>query len=151
MPLPGTGEIGNPYERRWAVLMMLDVVEGKASAIRIEVPGEEGTGFEFRLSRETSAEWHQCKAGPQRWTIHALCTQGVVQPFFSKTSRGEKCVLLVEAGAPELHELITRAKQSESWDEFSNEFLSDTWREHFDVLAQPGTIRHLSEHGLHYS
>ena len=58
-----------------------------------------------------------------------------MQPFFLKTSRGEKCVLLVEAGAPELHELISRAKQSESWDEFSNEFLNDTWREHFDVLC----------------
>ena len=77
MALPGgpADKIGNRYERRWAALMMLDVLRGDANAIRIEVPGEEGAGFEFRLSREASTEWHQCKAGPQRWTVHALCAR----------------------------------------------------------------------------
>jgi hypothetical protein len=49
MPLPGgaTDKFGNRYEGRWTVFCMIDVMDERADAIRLEPPGEEGEGIEF--------------------------------------------------------------------------------------------------------
>ena len=51
MPLAGgpSDKAGNSYERRWTVFAMLDLLDGRATTLRIEVPGEVGVGSEFRL------------------------------------------------------------------------------------------------------
>ena len=40
---------GNEYERKWAVLKLLDVIAGNANAIRYEGITEEFRGFEFSV------------------------------------------------------------------------------------------------------
>lgn len=73
MPLVGglSDKAGNSYERRWTVFAILDVLDGRAQSLRIEVPGEDGVGSEFRLVVDGVPEWHQAKrrraAGP--WTV----------------------------------------------------------------------------------
>lgn len=128
MPLPGgpSDKAGNSYERRWTVFALINLLGGQASTLRIEVPGEDGVGSEFRLMVEGVAEWHQAKrqraAGP--WTVNALITEGVLPPWQANLRRGACCVFVASTGADELRELADRARKAESWDEFDKEFLA---------------------------
>ena len=128
MPLAGgpADKAGNSYERRWTVFSLLDVLSGDAEALRIEVPGEEGIGSEFRLMVGGVAAWHQAKrqraAGP--WTLNALISEGVLPPWQAALGRGERCVFVCSTGADDLRELADRARDAESWEEFDNAFLS---------------------------
>jgi hypothetical protein len=128
LPLPGgpSDKAGNSYERRWTVFALSELLLGRASALRIEVPGEDGFGSEFRLTVEGVAEWHQAKrqraAGP--WTVNALITEGVLPSWQANLRRGERCVFVASTGADELRELGDRARTAESWDEFDTEFLA---------------------------
>jgi hypothetical protein len=49
----------------WA---LIEPLAGRAEPLRIEVPGDEGAGAEFRLVADGQAQWHQVKrqraAGP---------------------------------------------------------------------------------------
>lgn len=61
MPLPGgaTDKVGNRYEVLWTVFCMAEVMAESAHAIRLEPPGKEGEGIEFRLLRGSLREYHQ--------------------------------------------------------------------------------------------
>ena len=108
MPLPGgpSDKAGNSYERRWTVFSIVDLLDSRATAIRIEVPGDDGVGSEFGVP-----EWHQAKrqraAGP--WTINALVKEGVLPPWQPILGRGERCVFVSSTSADELRELAERA------------------------------------------
>jgi hypothetical protein len=141
MPLVGgpSDKAGNSYERRWTVFAMLDVLDGRAQSLRIEVPGDDGAGSEFRLMVGAVPEWHQAKrqraAGP--WTMSALVSEGVVQPWRAHLARGERCVFVSTTGADELRELADRARSAQSWDEFDSEFLAaEDVRKRFDRLRR---------------
>ena len=86
MPLPGgpSDKAGNSYERRWTVFALIDLLGGRATTLRIEVPGDDGVGSEFRLMVDGVAEWHQAKR--QRapdpglstpWSRKGSCRRGV--------------------------------------------------------------------------
>lgn len=128
MPLPGgpSDKAGNSYERRWTIFALIDLVSGLAQALRIEVPGDDGVGSEFRLRVDGVAEWHQVKrqraGGP--WTLNALITEGVLPPWQANLARGERCTFVSGTGADELRELSNRSTSAESWDEFDREFLA---------------------------
>lgn len=128
MPLPGgpSDKAGNSYERRWTVFALIHLLDGQASALRIEVPGVDGVGSEFRLMVEGVAEWHQAKrqraAGP--WTVSTLVNESVLPPWQANLRRGERCVFVSSTGAEELRELTDRARAAESWEEFDSEFLA---------------------------
>lgn len=141
MPLVGgpSDKAGNSYERRWTVFALIDVVDGRAESLRIEVPGDLGAGSEFRLMVGAVPEWHQAKrqraAGP--WTVNALVSEGVLQPWWANLTSGERCVFVSSTGADELCELADRARSAESWDEFDGEFLrAEDWRKRFDRLLR---------------
>lgn len=128
MPLPGgpADKAGNSYERRWTVFALINLLGGRATTLRIEVPGDDGVGSEFRLMVEGIAEWHQAKrqraAGP--WTVNALATEGVLPPWQTILNRGDRCAFASSTGADELRELADRARSAQSWDEFDTEFLA---------------------------
>ncbi|HVF05242.1 MAG TPA: NACHT domain-containing protein [Frankiaceae bacterium] len=128
VPLAGgpADKAGNSYERRWTVFALLDVLAGDAEALRIEVPGDEGVGSEFRLTVGGVAQWHQAKrqraAGP--WTLNALISEGVLPPWQPALAQGQRCVFVCSTGADELRELAEHADDAESWEEFESAFLS---------------------------
>ena len=88
MPLKGgaSDKFGLRYEGRWAVSNMADVMDERASAIRLEPPAVEDEGAEFWVRRGSGLEYHQVKRqyGTEgRWTIASLKARGVLQ-FFSE-------------------------------------------------------------------
>jgi hypothetical protein len=80
MPLAGgpSDKAGNSFERRWTVLTLADLLLGHGQSLRIEVPGEQGEGAEFRLLAGGVPEWHQAKRqrGGGPWTITNMATEG---------------------------------------------------------------------------
>lgn len=142
MPLPGgeTDKIGNRYEGRWTVYCMIDVMDEKATSIRLEKPGEDA--FEFFLSKNGNVEYHQVKrqrSGRGRWTLKAL-EDGQVQvlsDFWKILTNPEViCVFVSTQDADELGELAQRAKGAASWTEFERDFLNKTLSGNFDTLRQ---------------
>lgn len=128
MPLPGgpSDKAGNSYERRWTVFALITLLEGHAQGLRVEVPGEDGIGSEFRLMVGGVAEWHQAKRqrAAGHWTVNALVNDGVLAPWQVNLSRGDRCVFVASTGADELRELTERARSATSWAEFDREFLA---------------------------
>jgi hypothetical protein len=141
MPLPGgpSDKAGNSYERRWTVFALIDLLEGQAETLRIEVPGDEGVGAEFRLTVNGVPEWHQAKrqqaAGP--WTVNALSTEGVLTAWEVKVLGNERFVFVSNTGADELRESADRARSAQTWDEFDKEFLAaESVRTNFQRLQR---------------
>jgi hypothetical protein len=152
VPLPGgpSDKAGNSYERRWTVYALVDVLNGHAQSLRIEVPGEEGAGSEFRLMVGGVPEWHQAKrqraAGP--WTVRALVSEGVVQLWHPKLERGENCVFVSSTSADQMRELACRARSADTWEEFDANFLSAmAVRDDFDRLGR--AWRDLDDQGVY--
>ncbi|MCZ2819740.1 hypothetical protein O2V63_05305 [Modestobacter sp. VKM Ac-2977] len=127
MPLAGgpSDKAGNSFERRWTIWVLIELLTGRAESLRIEVPGEDGVGAEFRLVADGQAQWHQAKrqraAGP--WTVNAMANDGILQPWWAKLKKGDQCVFVSGTGATELHELTERAIDAADWQEFHTEFL----------------------------
>ncbi len=73
MPLSGgaADKFGNRFEGRWTVLGLADVLDERADAIRLEPPGEEGSGVEFWLCRAAAYEFH---ARAPAWFAHRPAT-----------------------------------------------------------------------------
>jgi|GEM_PF-5777013 len=127
MPLPGgpSEKAGNQYERYWTVRCLLDLITGRATTIRIEPPGEDG--IEFRIARDGAAEVHQVKRGNRtegRWTVSELTK--VLETFHEYIRKdGEtECFFVSGDGVKDLTELSDRARQAETLDEFTVNFLA---------------------------
>lgn len=130
MPLPGgpSDKLGNHFEAYWTVACMVDVMDEKAQAIRIEVPGTEGEKAEFRLTREYTSEYHQVKrqnGSDGKWSLADLASMGVLSAFWHKlhTNDTARCIFVSMDRAPELEELADRARRAISWEEYEQEFL----------------------------
>lgn len=77
---------GNRYEAWWTVACMARVLRGECESIRLEPPGAEGEGVEFRLRRGDVCEYHQVKRKGARhghWTLQELNASGVLPAFRS--------------------------------------------------------------------
>ena len=144
MPLPGgaSGKVGLEYELLWTAHCLTRVMEDGALSIHLEPPGEEGIGIEFTLATSGYVEHHQVKrqrTGSGVWSLNSLNTAGVL-PHFRQKLNGDpaaRCVFVSGHAAHPLEELTDRARQSNSWDTFTNNFIdSDTWRNNFNELHQ---------------
>jgi hypothetical protein len=107
---------------------MLDILEGRASSVRLEPPGEEGEGVDFWLRTSESIEYYQVKrqiGSKGRWTIADMNAAGVLSPFLEKLkANGDAvCVFVSTHSAFQLQELADRATRADSWREFAAEFL----------------------------
>jgi hypothetical protein len=129
MPLPGgpSDKIGNRYERRWTVRALIDLLQGTATSVRVEVPGPEGTATEFRRTDNDGHTWHQAKrqntAGS--WTIATLTGPGVIDAMWTKGSVGERFTFVSSIGVTFLTELTERAGQARDYDDFNTNFIND--------------------------
>lgn len=129
MPLPGgpSDKIGNRYERRWTVRALIELLQGTATSVRVEVPGPEGTATEFRQTDNDGHTWHQAKrqntAGS--WTIATLTGPGVIDAMWTKGSVGERFTFVSSIGVTFLTELTERAGQARDYDDFNANFIND--------------------------
>lgn len=129
MPLPGgpSDKIGNRYERRWVVRALIELLQGTATSVRVEVPGPEGTATEFRRTDSHGHTWHQAKrqntAGS--WTIATLTGPGVIDAMWTKASVGERFTFISSIGVTFLTELTERAGQARDYDDFDTNFIND--------------------------
>ena len=140
MPLPGGAaeKFGNRYEGRWTVACLLDVMDEKASSIRLEPPGPEEQGFEFWVTKQGVREYHQVKRQHPsgHWTLHTLAQEGVLTNFTTRLQDPSiHCVFVSGNSAGQLDELSDRARRSASWEEFNETFLrAAEWRKNFDLV-----------------
>jgi hypothetical protein len=125
--LPGgsADKAGNLYEALWGVLAMLEVLEGKASSIRIEAPGEDGA--EFYLQKGDRREYWQSKrqlTGQDTWTISKLKSEGVLSYFKEKYLEGHTYVFASTSDAPSLGQLVGNAQNASTYEEFLEHFVN---------------------------
>ena len=128
MPLPGgaADKFGNRYEGRWTVACMLDVMDERADSIRLEPPGPDGEGAEFRVRKGSELAYHQVKRQHTtgRWTLSELERERVLSQFAEKLQEpNAQCFFVSGNDAYQVHELSEWAKRSVSWEEFDSEFL----------------------------
>lgn len=122
------------YEALWGIRAFIDILNGEATAIRIEVPGEDGA--EFFLERPSGVEYWQAKrqvTGQQTWKFQKL--KKVLKYFFEKTAQGERCVFASVSDAPELRMLTENALAAESFEQFKTKFLDKNRRALFAELS----------------
>lgn len=123
------------HEALWGVDAFLAVLNGEASAIRIETPGDDGA--EFHLVRGTAREHWQAKrqtTSQDTWSIRAL--KPVLEFFFGKFRSGDHCVFASVSGSPELKQLTENARAAQSFAEFQEHFLSKKRDEQFAGLRR---------------
>lgn len=126
---------GLVHEALWGVDAFLAVLNGEASEIRIETPGDDGA--EFHLVRGQVREHWQVKrqtTSNATWSIHAL--KAVLAFFFDKFRVGDRCVFASVSGSLELKQLTENARAAQSFAEFQEHFLSRKRDEQFAELRR---------------
>jgi hypothetical protein len=143
MPLPGgaTDKFGNRYEGHWTVNCMIDVMNERVDAIRLEPPGVEGEGIEFWVRRGDKREYHQVKrqhSASGRWTLADLGHEHVLAHFRDKLYEPEAaCIFVSSHAAYQLEELADRSRRVVSWEEFEQVFMkSDAQSSAFNDLCR---------------
>ncbi len=134
MPLTGgaSAKYGDRFEGKWTVYCLAQVLAETALGIRLEPPGPEGEGCEFRLKRLDGVteitEYHQVKrqhATPRSWTMGDLNGEGVLNTAYEKTKDiDSRFVFVSTQSASALAELIDSAVSAESLEEFESFFIS---------------------------
>ena len=141
-------KLGNEYERKWAVLKLLDVVAGRAISIRYEGVPEDFWGFEFALYRPDYVEWHQTKinAPNGNWTLNALKRKGVMDAFKKRLSAdfNARCVFVSQDPARQLRELCEKSRMANN----VNEFLNAVPKEDKEALRNLKTVWDVDERNV---
>lgn len=153
MPLSGgpADKVGNRYEGRWTVSCLARVMDEQAHAIRLEPPGEDGDGVEFWMRMDGKRQYHQVKrqqANKGGWSLSDMegSKKRVLSRFWTKLQDPvAECVFVSTQDAFQLHELADRARSSQSWPEYQQEFLKSNQQStnfsqlctHWDGCSQP--------------
>lgn len=114
-------KLGNGYEALWTTVQLMEVVLGRAEELRFEPINEDADGFEFRLTRGGSTEWHQCKRRGHggSWSLRALTTEGVLHYFAQKLSQPNTiCAFVSGDPTSQLKTLVDKANLLEGADDF---------------------------------
>ncbi|MCY4420212.1 MAG: hypothetical protein OXC42_03025 [Gammaproteobacteria bacterium] len=134
-----SNKLGNEYERKWTVRMLLEVIAGEAISIRYEGVSQDYFGFEFALHRSDYVEWHQVKrnAPGSNWTPNALKSEGVLNAFKKRLSSDStaRCVFVSQDPARQLRELSEEARRANDAHEFLDA-VSKRNKEIFDDLSR---------------
>ena len=130
-------KLGNEYERKWTVRMLLGVISGEATSIRYEGTTQDFRGFEFALSRSGHMEWHQAKrnAPGSNWTPNALKREGVLDAFKKRLSSDSsaKCIFVSQDPARQLRELGNEARRANDVHEFLDTVSEENKRKFHDL------------------
>ena len=126
--LPGgsADKAGNQYEHWWTALRIADVLEGTASRVRLEPPGDVGVGAEFtvELDGTTWAEQVKDAASGGTWTINRLLAENVLSAAKRHIEAGRQ-FRFVASTASALSGLSARSIGSETMHEFRGQINAD--------------------------
>lgn len=124
----GASKVSGIYEDVWTLYCMLDLLAGRASAIRLEPPGSAGHGFEFFLRRPSGDEWHQVKYQHKKgkWTLYELDKEDVLGHFKRKLEgdRRASCRFISASSAFPLNKLCAHAAKARTLTSFEKTYLS---------------------------
>lgn len=126
---------GGRYEHLWTALRVADLLEGTASRIRLEPPGEAGVGIEFEVDIDGLTWGEQTKDHARPWTITRLKSEGVLAAARRQISLGRGFRLITASAAASFDSLSARARVSDTKDEFSGQ-LTDELTPEFRLLAK---------------
>ena len=143
--LPGgaADKLGNRYETWWTLIRLADVLDGKASRMRLEPPGTAGEGVEFWVDEADLRWFEQVKLTDRTWTIERLIKEGVLEALLRHLADKHRARLIASSRS-HLESLTKRARDTESLDEF-REALTKPLRSDFDrasrtLLREPGAL-----------
>lgn len=127
VPLTGgaADKYGNRFEAYWTIDQMLDIIDEKSDSIYLEPLGDEGKGVEFFVRKKYVKEFHQVKR--QRtdgeWKPYHL--KNILKNFSDKLNDSNvECVFVSTISSAELNDLTERSRDSNSYEQFKNDFLS---------------------------
>jgi len=148
MPLAGgdADKAGNRYELLITIRCMIDVMDEDsdsvfieaahldlapgdsdgAAAIRLEPPGDEGEGIEFRMLRHGVPRYYQVKRqiAKGQWSLADLKRKRVLDAFLKKLDDpAATCIFASANNVTALDELSDRARDAVSAEEFTRDFL----------------------------
>ena len=121
-------KIGNRYEATWLIRHLPQLIDGRASAVTIELLGDDGVGFEFCIDRPTHREWHQCKRQTSgSWTINRLASEGVLANFKAKLANNasDTCVFVSTDPAKPLKLLKEKLPAAPNAEQFEKSLSGD--------------------------
>ena len=135
--VPGgpAAKAGDIYEALWGVQGFMHLLIGEVNEIQIELPGEDGAEFSFRVGGTT--QWWQTKrqvTGQNNWSIAKL--KRVLAYFAEKAKAGDECVFASISDAPELRELADRARNATTCAVFKSHFLGGDRESDFEELRE---------------
>jgi hypothetical protein len=117
-------KFGNIYEARWTARMLLQVLRGEASSIRLEGIAKDFQGFEFAVQYDGHTAWHQTKINaPQgNWTINALEREGVLGAITRRISANavDRCVFVSQSSMNPLAALASKAAYADGYSDFAD-------------------------------
>lgn len=132
MPGGAADKAGNLYEHLWVVLRITDLIEGNVSRIRLEPPGQAGTGIELEIDINGVTWGEQAKDSASNWTANRLISKGVLASAKAQLDRGRSFRLIVSSSAEALSTFGSRARKCNSLAEYSKSLGQDR----LEVLAR---------------
>ena len=135
--LPGgaADRLGNRYEDWWTLWRLADLLQGRATRIRVEPPGVGGTGAEFWIDDADGRWFEQVKNETRNWTIQRLLTGGVLTSLLRHLQDGHRVRLVTSSAARGLADLSARARVAADLPEYE-EILNRAQRRDFERLAK---------------
>ena len=139
MPGGAASKAGHRYEHLWTVMRICELLDGPVRVIRLEPPGEAGTGIEFEVDLDGDVWGEQAKDTAGNWTIRELTREGVLASAKLQIGRGRGFRLVAASAAADFATLADRARSWESFDEFT-ESLRQLRRTHLALVADTWAV-----------
>lgn len=121
-------KVGNRYEALWLIRHLVELIDGRARSVTIELLGEEGAGFEFCVQRSTHREWHQCKRQTSgSWTLRRLASEGVLRNFAARiaASPAATCLFVSTDPAKPIKRLKEKQPAAQDLEQFEESLSGD--------------------------
>jgi hypothetical protein len=135
---------GNRYEHLWTALRVADLLQGEASRLRLEPPGDDGVGIEFEIDISGFTWGEQTKDSSETWTINRLKADGVLASAKHQIGLGRRFRLIASSAATALDTLSGRARVTDTLAEFKGTLTTklepdfEDLVKHWDVTDEKG-------------
>lgn len=118
----GADKVGNRYEAKWGVSVLLRLVKGDFDLVRIEKPGQ--TWAEFATEKDGYTTWYQVKLKGATAAGTIVGIEPVLKAFGPKLYAGDTCQYISGDGCEQVDELATRAGIADDFQAFDTGFLN---------------------------